>query len=71
MTLHGSWQKTVKSLKLSSNLDHPESGFDGIMQSVVCHEKIGWRNKARKLLVYSTDGPFHIAGDGKVPGCRK
>jgi hypothetical protein len=26
----------------------------------------GWRNGSRKLIVVATDGPFHIAGDGKV-----
>lgn len=51
---------------MSSNLDTPEGGFDGIMQAIVCRKEIGWRNKSRKLLVYSTDAPFHIAGDGKV-----
>lgn len=71
MTLHGTRQKTVMSLNLSSNKDNPESGLDGIMQSIVCQKKIGWRPKARRLLVYSSDAPFHIAGDGKVTGWRK
>jgi protocadherin alpha len=36
------------------------------MQAVVCRDKIGWREKARRLLVFSTDAGFHYAGDGKV-----
>lgn len=41
-------------------------GFDAIMQAVVCRQKIGWREQARRLLVFSTDAGFHYAGDGKV-----
>lgn len=35
------------------------------MQAIVCGQ-IGWRERARKLLVFSTDAGFHYAGDGKV-----
>ncbi|XKL66192.1 hypothetical protein PGB90_009612 [Kerria lacca] len=66
-----SFTKIVSSLNMSSNLDTPEGGFDGIMQAIVCRKEIGWRNKSRKLLVYSTDAPFHIAGDGKIGGIVK
>lgn len=51
---------------VSGNLDAPEGGFDAIMQAVVCKQEIGWRDKARRLLVFSTDAGFHYAGDGKV-----
>ena len=51
---------------MSGNLDAPEGGFDAIMQAVVCRNDIGWREKARRLLVFSTDAGFHYAGDGKV-----
>jgi hypothetical protein len=27
---------------------------------------IGWRDQARKMLLFSTDAGFHFAGDGKV-----
>jgi len=56
----------VMSAHISGNLDAPEGGFDAIMQAVVCKDDIGWRDKARKLLVLSTDSEFHYAGDGKV-----
>lgn len=36
------------------------------MQAVVCRNEIGWREQARRLLVFSTDAGFHYAGDGKV-----
>lgn len=59
-------QGEVRQAAVSGNLDAPEGGFDAIMQAVVCREKIGWRAKARRLLVFSTDAGFHYAGDGKV-----
>ena len=43
-------------------MDAPEGGFDAIMQAIVCKDEIGWREKARKLLVFSTDAGFHYAG---------
>ena len=48
---------------MSGNLDAPEGGFDAIMQAIVCQDEIGWREKARKLLVFSTDAGFHYAGN--------
>lgn len=56
----------MKGAKVSGNLDGPEGGFDAIMQAIVCKEQIGWRERARRLLVFSTDAGFHHAGDGKV-----
>lgn len=53
---------------MSGNLDAPEGGFDAIMQAVVCRNQIGWREQARRLLVFSTDAGFHYAGDGKLGG---
>lgn len=41
-----------------------------MMQVIVCTEEIGWRQKARHLIVFSTDAVFHVAGDGKVRGFR-
>ena len=59
-------QLEVRDAAVSGNLDAPEGGLDAIMQAVVCREQIGWRAKARRLLVFSTDAGFHYAGDGKV-----
>merc|ERR1719210_414638 len=58
----------VHKAKVSGNLDAPEGGFDAIMQAIVCKDAIGWRDKARRLLVFSTDAGFHYAGDGKLGG---
>jgi integrin beta 1 len=41
------------------------------MQAVVCQQEIGWREHARRLLVFSTDAGFHYAGDGKLGGVIK
>jgi len=41
------------------------------MQAIVCEDMIGWREKARRLLVFSTDAGFHYAGDGKLGGIVK
>ncbi|XP_072391431.1 integrin beta-PS-like [Diabrotica undecimpunctata] len=64
-------QKFVQEVKLanvSGNLDSPEGGLDALMQAMVCKDKIGWRDQARHLLIFSTDAEFHIAGDGKLAG---
>lgn len=65
------FKKEVADARVSGNLDAPEGGFDAIMQSVVCHKEIGWREKARRLLLFSTDSGFHYAGDGKLGGIVK
>lgn len=51
---------------MSGNLDTPEGVLDALMQATVCKEQINWRQKARHILVMSTDAEFHLAGDGKV-----
>ena len=53
---------------MSGNLDEPEGGLDAILQAIVCKEDIGWRDSARRLLVFSTDAGFHSAGDGRLGG---
>ncbi|XP_018328514.1 integrin beta-PS [Agrilus planipennis] len=62
------FSEKVRNAKISANIDPPEGGFDAIMQAMVCEKEIGWRKKARHLLVMTTDAPFHIAGDGKLAG---
>ncbi|KAK2164572.1 hypothetical protein NP493_1406g01044 [Ridgeia piscesae] len=56
---------------ISGNLDSPEGGFDALMQAIVCKPNIGWRQASRKMLLFSTDAGFHIAGDGKLGGIVK
>jgi len=65
------FSREVKRAAVSGNLDAPEGGFDAIMQAIVCKERIKWRDRARRLLVFSTDASFHYAGDGKLGGIVK
>ncbi|XP_036935724.1 integrin beta-1-like isoform X1 [Acanthopagrus latus] len=68
LTANGSlFTKLVGGQRISGNLDFPEGGLDALMQAAVCEKQIGWRNVTR-LLVFSTDAGFHIAGDGKLGG---
>ncbi|XP_055910007.1 integrin beta-PS [Eupeodes corollae] len=62
------FSEEVHNASVSGNLDAPEGGFDAIMQAIVCRDRIGWRDQARRLLVFSTDAGFHYAGDGKLGG---
>ncbi|XP_038047358.1 integrin beta-1-like isoform X1 [Patiria miniata] len=65
------FSEEIGKVDASGNLDNPEGGLDALMQATVCKEEIGWRDRARHLLLYSTDAPFHIAGDGKLAGIVK
>lgn len=58
--------RKVNSSNISGNLDAPEGGFDAIIQALMCEDAIGWRDRARKMIVFSSDAGFHYAGDGKV-----
>ncbi|XP_051781012.1 integrin beta-7 isoform X1 [Erpetoichthys calabaricus] len=61
------FKKQVSEQMISGNLDPPEAGFDAMMQAAVCTEQIGWGNVTR-LLVYTSDDTFHMAGDGQLGG---
>ncbi|XP_035709280.1 integrin beta-PS isoform X2 [Folsomia candida] len=62
--------KSVNDSEILFNNDVPEGGLDALMQVLVCKDELGWRyeNNTRRLIVLSTDGPFHIAGDGRLGG---
>jgi hypothetical protein len=60
------FQHEVGAASVSGNVDDPEGGFDALMQTAVCLDEIGWRNNTRRVLIFSTDSGFHMAGDGKV-----
>nr|XP_033818362.1 integrin beta-4 isoform X2 [Geotrypetes seraphini] len=49
---------------ISGNLDPPEGGFDAMLQTAVCTDKIGWREGSTHLLVFSTESAFHYEADG-------
>jgi len=61
----------VKNAKVSSGGDDPEGGFDALLQVIVCKDRIGWRERARKIIVFATDNYSHLAGDGKFGGVVK
>ncbi|KAK6623216.1 hypothetical protein RUM43_009068 [Polyplax serrata] len=58
----------VETAEMSGNIDTPEGVLDGLMQAMVCQKELNWREKARHIIVVSTDAPFHLAGDGKLGG---
>ncbi|XP_041365225.1 integrin beta-1-B-like [Gigantopelta aegis] len=53
---------------MSQSLDNPEGGMDGMIQVLACDDQIGWRERSRRMIVYSSNFFFHIAGDGKLGG---
>ena len=62
------WQTTLnEKVKVSSNLDTPEAGLDAILQATVCDE-VNWQKGRFKIMIYSSDNGFHVAGDGLVGG---
>ncbi|XP_072028719.1 integrin beta-1-like isoform X2 [Amphiura filiformis] len=67
----GRFSERVAELKVSTSIDSPEGGLDALLQVAVCKEQIGWRNRARRMIVFATDAGFHMAGDGKLAGISK
>nr|XP_048674126.1 integrin beta-4 isoform X4 [Caretta caretta] len=58
------FSQKLRKERISGNLDAPEGGFDAILQTAVCKEKIGWRNDSTHLLLFSTESAFHYEADG-------
>ncbi|XP_067164711.1 integrin beta-4 isoform X1 [Apteryx mantelli] len=58
------FSKELRKERISGNLDAPEGGFDAILQTAVCEDKIGWRKDSTHLLVFSTESAFHYEADG-------
>ncbi|KAL1272636.1 hypothetical protein QQF64_028498 [Cirrhinus molitorella] len=61
------FEREVSKQDISGNLDAPEAGLDAIMQAAVCKDEIKWGNVTR-ILVYTSDDTFHMAGDGRLGG---
>ncbi|CAH1238119.1 ITGB1 [Branchiostoma lanceolatum] len=61
----------VGKIRSSGNLDAAEGGFDGMLQALVCRDKIGWREASTHIILYASDAQFHSAGDGKLGGIVK
>lgn len=62
------FEAAVDDIRTTANFDKPEGLFDGLLQTMVCGTKIGWREKARRMLLYASDINFHQAGDGRLAG---
>jgi len=58
----------LKRVTSSGNVDASKGGLDAIMQAITCHQNIGWRDVAQRLLVFATDASFRKAGEGKLFG---
>ncbi|TGZ59608.1 hypothetical protein CRM22_008976 [Opisthorchis felineus] len=58
----------TKVTRPSGNLDSPEGGLDALLQVARCGDLIGWRSNARKIVLFASDGGFHLAGDGRIAG---
>ncbi|CAL8083278.1 unnamed protein product [Calicophoron daubneyi] len=62
------FQEKTKFARPSGNLDSPEGGLDALLQVARCGEFIKWRANARKIVLFASDGGFHLAGDGRIAG---
>jgi hypothetical protein len=59
-------QRALFKLDATSNRDLPESSFEALGQVLTC-ANIGWREKARKIVVVTTDAKFHSDRDPTTP----
>lgn len=62
--------KQISDTFSAGNHDIQEATLDALMQAMVCTQEINWRD-SWKLIVISTDAPYHSAGDGKLVGAYK
>ncbi len=62
------FKRAILEAPLAGNVDEPEGGLDALMQSMTCSERVGWREKSRKIILLATDRDFHFALDGKLAG---
>ncbi|XP_048510673.1 integrin beta-nu isoform X2 [Athalia rosae] len=58
----------VNASAVTGNVDNLEGGLDGVVQAIVCADRVGWAHQARKLMLVATDGLLHFAGEGKLGG---
>ncbi|KOC66084.1 Integrin beta-nu [Habropoda laboriosa] len=63
--------KEVNNSLVTGNVDNLEGALDGLMQSILCTDEVGWAPQARKIILVATDGRLHFAGDGKLGGVVK
>uniref|UniRef100_A0A8W8MC73 Integrin beta n=1 Tax=Magallana gigas TaxID=29159 RepID=A0A8W8MC73_MAGGI len=56
------------ALNQTEDLDTVGGLLNGLMQVMACGDRIGWRKKARRMIIYATDSNYHQAGDGRIAG---
>ncbi|XP_056008967.1 integrin beta-6-like [Ostrea edulis] len=62
------FRAALSRVNTTANTDITEGLFDGLMQVMVCGDRIGWRRKSRRMVIFATDINFHQAGDGRFSG---
>lgn len=55
---------------ISMSMDDTEGGMEGLVQALDC-DVVGWRDVSRRIIVYSSNSQFHLAGSGKFGGATK
>ncbi|XP_032788871.2 integrin beta-PS [Daphnia magna] len=58
----------VNRAEIVETYDEPEGGLEALVQATVCTSQIGWRAKARHIILMITDNYSHLAGNGKLGG---
>jgi len=67
-------EKIDNTALFEGNKDSPEGGLDGLMQLLLCIDvgnEIGWRENVKGIVVFVTNAPSHLAGDGLLGGLWK
>lgn len=59
---------TIATLEVSGGSDGPESQLEALLQVAVRVNALGFRADARRVVVLTTDAPYHVAGDGATAG---
>lgn len=61
----------VNKSVVTGNVDNMEAGLEALMQVLVCDDRVGWKNRSRKIVVFASDGWMHVAGFGLLGGSIK
>ncbi|KAG6445119.1 hypothetical protein O3G_MSEX003745 [Manduca sexta] len=61
----------VNTSSVTANLDNAEAQLDALMQVLTCGDRIGWSPRSRKIVILSSDGLLHTAGDGRLGGATR
>lgn len=61
-------QEALANLVLGSGGDLPESQIEALLQVAVRETEVGFRPDSQRVVLLTTDAPFHVAGDGAAAG---